>query len=349
MKNLELLNNILSNNEDSCFIIAEIGQAHDGSLGTAHAYIDAVARAGANAVKFQTHIAEAESSHLETFRVKGFPQDATRYDYWKRMEFTFAQWQDLVDHATAKGLVFLSTPFSIEAVDLLEKLNIQAWKISSGEIENIPLLEKMAQTNKPLLFSSGMSSWKNIDDAVAIAKKYHLDYSIFQCTTSYPCPADKIGLNVIQEIQSRYACPSGLSDHSGTIYSGLAAVTLGARFLELHLTFSKECFGPDVSSSITLEQLQQLVDGVGFLLKARHQIVDKDQIASEMQELKTLFGKSMFAKRDLKKGSKLQESDIALKKPGTGIPAKHFSKVLGKVLLKDYTAGEQLKEIDIEH
>ena len=146
-----------------CFIIAEIGQAHDGSLGSAHAYIDAVAEAGVDAVKFQTHIAHAESSKHEQFRVKGFPQDKTRYDYWKRMEFTPEQWSDLLSHAKEKGLIFLSTPFSIEAVELLENLNVPAFKIGSGDIDNIDLIESVIKTQKPILLSSGMSSPINMN------------------------------------------------------------------------------------------------------------------------------------------------------------------------------------------
>ena len=140
-----------------CFIIGEIAQAHDGSLGTAHAYIDAVAATGADAVKFQTHIASEESSALDTWRVKFSRQDATRYDYWKRMEFTAEQWAGLKQHAEEKGLVFLSSPFSLAAIDLLERLGMAAWKVASGEVTNRLFLDAMIATKKPVLVSSGMS------------------------------------------------------------------------------------------------------------------------------------------------------------------------------------------------
>jgi len=137
-----------------CFIIGEIAQAHDGSLGMAHAYIDAIARAGADAVKFQTHIADAESSPQEPWRVKFSRQDATRFDYWKRMEFTREQWVGLKEHAEEKGLVFLSSPFSLQAAELLDALGMVAWKVASGEINNHALLDRMAATSKPVLLSS---------------------------------------------------------------------------------------------------------------------------------------------------------------------------------------------------
>src|SRR4030095_1630017 len=149
-----------------CLIIGEVAQAHDGSLGMAHAYIDAVANAGADAVKFQTHIAAAESTPGEPWRVKFSRQDTTRYDYWKRMEFSEEQWRGLADHANGRGLLFLSSGFSPEAVDLLERVGVPAWKVGSGEVSNPPLLAKMARTGKPVILSSGLSDWDELDAAV---------------------------------------------------------------------------------------------------------------------------------------------------------------------------------------
>src|SRR5215467_15257875 len=149
-----------------CCIVAEVAQAHDGSLGTAHAFIDACARAGADAIKFQTHIASAESTPGEPWRVKFSRQDASRYDYWKRMEFTAEQWRGLAEHANERGLIFLSSAFSFAAVELLERLGMSAWKVGAGEVTNLPLLERMARTGKPVLLSSGMSTWAELDAAV---------------------------------------------------------------------------------------------------------------------------------------------------------------------------------------
>ena len=147
-------------------IIAEVAQAHDGSLGTAHAYIDAAARAGADAVKFQTHIAAAESSPAEPWRVKFSLQDATRYDYWRRMEFTEEQWAGLRMHADETGLIFLSSPFSVEAAEMLLRVGMRAWKIASGEVNNVPLFECITATRLPVLLSTGMSRLAEIDRAV---------------------------------------------------------------------------------------------------------------------------------------------------------------------------------------
>lgn len=333
----------------SALIIAEIAQAHDGSLGTAHAYIDAVAKVGANAVKFQTHIADAESTHHEQFRVRVFPQDMTRYDYWKRMEFTPEQWAGLARHAKEKGLIFLSTPFSLEAVELLEKLEVPAWKIGSGEINNLPLLKRVSRTGKPVLLSSGMSPWSELDEAVGCIRSSGAPLALFQCTTSYPCPPEQLGLNVLNEMRQRYGCPVGLSDHSGTIFASLAAVTLDANLIEIHTVFSKECFGPDVSSSVTTTELSQLVEGVRFIEQAmKSPPVSKDEEAEIRSDLRELFGRSLVAARDLPAGHKLMAEDIALKKPGTGIPAKRFDEMVGRVLKRYYTVNEIIKEIDVE-
>ena len=151
-------------------VIGEVAQAHDGSLGMAHAFIDAVAAAQADAIKFQTHLASAESTAEETWRVKFSKQDADRQAYWKRMEFTESQWQGLKDHATERGLLFLSSPFSDEAVDLLSRLGVAAWKVASGEVSNHPMLDRMVATGLPMLVSTGVSGWAEIDEAVAGVK-----------------------------------------------------------------------------------------------------------------------------------------------------------------------------------
>ena len=329
-----------------CYVIAEVAQAHDGSLGTAHAYIDAAAHCGADAVKFQTHIAAAESTPAEAFRVKFSRQDATRYDYWKRMEFTPEQWQGLADHCRERGLAFLSTPFSLAAVDLLERLDVPAWKVGSGEVTNLPMLERMARTGRPVLLSSGMSSWQHLDEAVACIRKNGAQPILFQCTTSYPCPAEKIGLNVLAELRSRYDCPVGLSDHSGTIYAGLAAAALGADLLEVHFVFSRECFGPDVPASLTTEQLRQLVEGTRFIHTALAHPLDKDLEADRTSELRTLFGKSVVAECDLAAGRCLRREDLALKKPGTGIPAARLPEIIGRTLKHDVRGDTLLSEND---
>lgn len=329
-----------------CLVVAEVAQSHDGSLGMAHAFIDAIANAGADAVKFQTHIASAESTPQEPWRVKFSKQDASRYDYWKRMEFTPEQWQGLYDHAVEKGLIFLSSPFSIEAAELLEKIGMPAWKVASGEVSNTLLLDKMLETGKPILLSTGMSALDEVDKAVAYIRRTNVEYAVMQCSTAYPCPPEKIGLNLIPLLRERYGCAVGLSDHSGTIYPGLAAVTLGIEVLELHVAFSREMFGPDVPASVTTGELNQLVEGIRFIERMRNNPVDKNGFAEEVLPLRKLFTKSIVAGMDLPKGTLLEEKHLRIKKPGSGLPGERMKDLMGTRLLRDIKADEQILEGD---
>jgi N-acetylneuraminate synthase len=331
-----------------CLVIGEVAQAHDGSLGTAHAFIDAVAAAGADAVKFQTHIAAAESTPGEPWRVRFSPQDATRYEYWKRMEFTAGQWAGLARHAEERGLLFLSSPFSVEAVRLLDGLGMKAWKVASGEVSNPVLFDALLETGRPVFLSTGMSSLSEIDEAVRRVQGRDLPLAILQCTTAYPCPPEKLGLNLIPAFRERWGCAVGLSDHSGTIYPGLAAVTLGAEVLEVHVTLSREAFGPDVPASLTTGELRQLVDGVRFLERALAHPVDKDGMAGEMEPLRRMFTKSVVARDDLAAGTVLAAEHLAVKKPGGGVPAARMPELIGRRLKRAVRMDEPLQMEDLE-
>jgi N,N'-diacetyllegionaminate synthase len=329
-------------------IIAEIAQAHDGSLGMAHAYIDAVARCGVDAVKFQTHLADAESSAQEPWRVKFSFQDATRYDYWKRMEFTEPQWKGLRDHAEEKGLKFLSSAFSLEAVEMLKRIGVAAWKVASGEFNNTPLIDSMLETGLPILLSTGMSRLAEIETALTRIRARGVYATLLQCTSEYPCPPEKVGLNLLQVFRRRFACGVGLSDHSGTIYPGLAAATIGIDALEVHVTFSREMFGPDVKASVTTAELRQLVDGVRFIERMKLSPVSKDEMANELAPLRSMFTKSVAARAPLAAGAIIGPGDLGLRKPGTGIPADQMTSLIGRRVVRDIAAGEFLREADVE-
>lgn len=337
-----------SSENRNCLIIGEVAQSHDGSLGLAHSFIDAVAQAGADAIKFQTHIAAAESTPGEPWRVKFSRQDATRYDYWKRMEFTEEQWYGLKQHADELGLLFLSSPFSAEAVELLKRIGVAAWKVASGEVNNLPLFERMAATRLPFLLSTGMSPLKEIDAAVEQVRASGLPLAVLQCTSAYPCPLEKVGLNLIPFFRERYRCAAGLSDHSGSIYAGLAAATLGAEVIEVHVALSREMFGPDVPISLTTQELKQLTEGVRAIEKMMAHPVDKDEMAEETAPLRGLFTKSVVARVDLPLGTFLREEHLTVKKPGTGIPASRLPEVIGARLRRSLKADELLSEIDLE-
>ena len=329
------------------FILAEVGQAHDGSLGILHSYIDALSQAGVDAVKFQMHIAKAESSEYEPFRVKFSYEDNSRYDYWKRMEFSLDQWHEIKKHCDDVGVEFVCSPFSNMSVDWLIDLNVQKYKIGSGEVGNFLMLEKIAKTGKEIILSSGMSSFNELDETINFLKKFDNKISILQCTTKYPTDSKDIGLNVIEELRNRYSIEVGLSDHSGEIYPSLAAVSLGAKILEFHAVFDKNMFGPDSNSSLTISEITQLVEGVRFIEESLENKIDKSD-TSKFKNLKDIFEKSLAINKNMKSGEVITFDDLEAKKPSNkGIPAKIFSHVIGKKLKNNLKKWDFLKEEDV--
>jgi N,N'-diacetyllegionaminate synthase len=328
--------------------MAEIGQAHDGSLGIAHSYIDAAAEAGADVVKFQTHIADAESSAFEPFRVKFSYEDKTRFDYWKRMEFTPNQWLGLKEHCDSLGIEFLSSPFSCAAVELLEKLNVARYKIGSGETSNLLMLERIVQTKKPIILSSGMSSYDELDATVAFLRQSNADFSILQCTSKYPTEPEDVGLNVITELKERYSCPVGFSDHSGTIFSSIAAVTLGAEIIEAHLVFDKRMFGPDATSSLTVVAFTELVRGIRFIERSINNPVEKTH-NEHFIPLKQIFEKSLAVNCDLPAGTTIKINYLESKKPaGKGCPASNYKVLIGKKTARVLKKGDFISLKDLK-
>ena len=330
------------------YLIAEIAQAHDGSLGILHSYIDAVAKTGVQAIKFQMHIAEAESSIYEPFRVKFSKEDDTRFDYWKRMEFSLEQWKEIKKHCDDVRLDFICSPFSNLAVDWLEEIGVHNYKIGSGEVNNLLLLEKICATGKPIIISSGMSSFDELDKTVDFLKNKSVDFSILQCTTAYPTKPEQYGLNVINELKKRYNVSVGFSDHSAKVSTGIAAVALGAEILEFHVVFHREIFGPDAIASLTIEETKQLVESVNDIQSAIDNPIDKNN-NNQFNELKSIFEKSLAINKNLPKNHIITFDDLESKKPkGYGISATDFQKVIGKKINKEKLKWDFLTEEDIE-
>ncbi len=330
-----------------CAIIAEIAQAHDGSLGTAHAMIDAAAGAGVDAVKFQTHIAAAESSPHEPWRKKFSPQDDTRFDYWKRMEFSAEQWHGLKRHAAEKNLAFMSSPFSNEAVELLQQVGVAAWKVASGEINNLPMIERICSDGKPVILSTGMSEWDEIAASIDFVKARNIPVCVLQCTTSYPTSPEEAGVNLLPEFAAAFSIATGLSDHSASIFPSLIAAWLGAQVLEVHLTLTRRAFGPDVAASLDVEEMAELVRGVRYVEKMRDNPVDKHQLGADIVGMRNIFMKSLVLLRDMRAGEIITADDLAARKPGTGIGANRYQDIIGRKLARDTAAMMPLQEEDI--
>lgn len=330
-------------------LVAEVGLAHEGSLGLAHRFIDAVATTGADVIKFQTHIAAAESSQHEQFRVPFSYQDTSRYDYWQRTSFSQEQWLGLKQHAEQENLIFLSSPFSIEAVDMLEAIGIVAWKVGSGELASRRMIERMAATAKPIIASTGMSSWnevKSLEKTLQrIAPERHV---ILQCTTEYPTEPHSVGMNIFDQFCANLSCPVGFSDHSGTIWPSLIASSRGARFLEVHVSLSSYLFGPDISSSLDIQDLRYLSDGIKFVHAMMQNPVDKDILSAHKAPLKKLFAKSAVARRNLSPGEILDESMVSFRKPGIGLTESELDGLLGRKLFRHIKENDFLSHEDFQ-
>jgi N,N'-diacetyllegionaminate synthase len=324
------------------YVIAEVGNTHEGSIELAKKFIEAVAESGADAVKFQTHLFEAES--LPDAPQPAYFKAESRKSYFERTAFTPTEWKGLSAFARKKKLDFLSSPFSIEAVDLLESIQLPAYKIPSGEVTNLPLLKRVAQTKKKVLLSSGMSSWKELDAAVKTLRKYGTrDLTVMQCTSAYPCSPEESGLNVIAEIKKRYRCKVGFSDHTLGTAIPLAAVALGAEVLEKHFTLSKKMYGSDARFSTEPTQFTQLVADVRLINAALVHPVNKDKKAATLKSMKRVFEKSVVASLDIPKGQVIQEKHLSYKKPGDGISAASFMKIIGRKLARSVARNTKLK------
>ena len=264
------------------------------------------------------------------------------------MEFTAEQWHGLAEHCAERGVIFVSSPFSIEAVDLLERIGQPLWKIASGEVSNTRLLDHVLRTRKPVVLSTGLSPVAETDAAVARVQAAGVPVGVLQCTTAYPCPPERIGLNLLPVYRERYGGWVGLSDHSATIYPGLAGAALGIDILELHVALSREMFGPDVVASVTTGELRQLVEGVRFIERMRANPVDKEASARDTEALRRLFTRSVVARRALPAGTVLAAADLAIKKPGTGLPPERLADLIGRTLRRPVEADQLLATDDVE-
>ena len=322
-------------------IVAEIGNNHDGSVMQAERMIDAAAEAGADAVKFQTHIADAEM-HPSTPTPPHF--DEPRLEFTRRMELSLEAHRRLKSRAESHGLLFFSSPFSVEAVELLEEVDIPVYKIASGEVTNPPLLGAVAATRKPVFLSTGMAGLADVERALDTLRDGG-DVLVLQCTSSYPAPPEKVNLRAMVAMGEQFGLPYGLSDHTPDIYTSLAAVALGAAVLEKHFTLSKRLYGPDHHASLTPEELAQLVVGVRQVeaaLGVPEKVRDPD-----LDPARLTFEKSVVARRAIPEGTRLTRDLLTTKRPGNGIAAARLDDVVGRTAARAIEANALLTESDL--
>lgn len=331
------------------YIIAEIGNTHEGSLGLAKQFIRVAAETGIDAVKMQTHIFNTESL-LDAPNPPYFKNES-RKEYFERTAFTVEQWKELKRYSEEELKIdFFSSPFSLEAVDMLEDIGVNTYKIASGEVSNTPLLEKVAKTGKRILLSSGMSSWSELDEAIDILQSNGcMDLVVLQCTSEYPCPAREAGLNVIDELKERYKnITIGYSDHTLGVAIPLAAVIKGANVIEKHFTLSKNMYGSDAMNSTEPAEFKRLVDEIRQVEEAMSHKVNKDEKVKSLSNMKMTFEKSIVSKTPLSKLNTISLEHLAFKKPGDGISARDYKRIVGKKLNKNVVENYKFKWTDFE-
>jgi N,N'-diacetyllegionaminate synthase len=319
-------------------VIAEAGMNHDGSLGNAIRLAEVAAECGADAIKFQLHDAQAETTRDAPS--PPYFQHETRWEYFERTAFSDEEWATLKGACDRAGIEFLCSVFSIEAVERLERIGVKRYKIGSGEVTNLDLVRRVASSGKPVLLTSGMSSWSELDAAVEAAGD---DVTVLQCTSEYPTPPERVGLNVLAELRERYGKPVGFSDHTVGNYAAFAAVALGATVVEKHFTLSKQLYGPDAAMSMEPDELEDLVEGIRDIEAMLAAPVDKDDL-QPFAEMKRVFEKSVVTVADIPAGAKIERQMVAAKKPGTGIPAARIGDVVGRTARADIAADTVLTE-----
>jgi N-acetylneuraminate synthase len=325
------------------FVIAEVGINHEGDFGKAIQLVDAAREAGADCVKFQCHITEKEM--IPTDMKPGKISKERLWDIIKRCELTEAEERKIKDYCDKKGILYLCTPFSREAADRLESMGVAAYKIGSGECNNLPLLSHIAQWKKPIILSTGMNDLASIRQSVKVIQGYDCPLMLMHCTSMYPTPYEKVRLGAIQELQEQFGLPVGLSDHSLGIYTCLAAVALGACALEKHFTITRNWPGPDVPISIEPSELAEMVKGARAIFQAGGGT--KGILPEEQPVIDFAYASVVTIKR-IRAGDAFTLDNVWVKRPGTGaIPAADFEKVLGKKAARDVEPDHQVTPTDI--
>ncbi|MCV0430388.1 N-acetylneuraminate synthase family protein [Nitrosopumilus sp.] len=325
------------------FIIAEAGINHNGSLTIAKKMVDVAKKAGVSCIKFQTHIADQEM--IKTNIRPGKISRKTLWNIIKNCELSETEELKLQKYCKKEKILFLSTPFSIEAVQRLEKLRIPAYKIGSGELTNLPFLETVAKTGKPIILSTGMSTISEIRSAVKIFKKYKNLFALLQTTSTYPSDYSEIKLGMIEKLQDMFDVPVGLSDHSIGIYTAIASVAKGASIIEKHFTLDKKMSGPDQKISLDPSELNELVIGCNAVKQA---LGDSKFILKNEKPIRKFAEASIVTTKTIEKGEKFTLENIGTKRPGTGdLHANKFYEIIGKNAKKSIKPNKQLTWKDI--
>jgi N-acetylneuraminate synthase/N,N'-diacetyllegionaminate synthase len=333
-----------------CFIVAEAGVNHNGDIHLAKELIDAAKNAGADAVKFQAFKAEkiatiyAEKADYQT---RNAGKDKSQLAMLKKLELDEKDIRELYNYAQKNNIVFLSSAFDRESIDLLNDLGVSAFKIASGEITNLPLLKYVAKKKKPIILSTGMSTLDEIEQAVKVIRENGTkDIVLLHCVTSYPARKEDVNLRAIETLRRKFKLPAGFSDHTLGVTIPIAAAALGAVLIEKHFTLDKSLPGPDHKASLEPNELTEMVTAIRDVEKALGNGVRR--LTEEEREIRKKVRRSIVAKEEILEGTIITESMLDFKRPGTGIEPKHLDRVIGRRTKKDIMPDELIAFKNLE-
>lgn len=326
------------------FIIAEAGVNHNGSIELAKKLIDAAVDAGVDAVKFQTFKSEklvSRNAEKAEYQKKSTSEEESQFDMLKKLELDVESHNVLMNYCKNKGIMFLSTAFDLESIDLLNELGLEIFKIPSGEITNYPYLKKIGKLKKKVILSTGMSNMQEVKEAVNVLKNNGTkDIIILHCNTEYPTPMECVNLRAMNTIKDELNVEVGYSDHTLGIEVPIAAVAMGAKVIEKHFTLDKNMEGPDHKASLEPQELKEMVLRIRNIEKALGN-GKKEPSKSEFKNLE-VARKSIVADRKIKKGEIFTEDNITCKRPGNGISPMKWEEVIGKIAVKDFDEDEMI-------
>ncbi len=328
-----------------CFVIAEAGVNHNGNVGKALQMIDLALKAGADAIKFQTFRSDqvvTRNAPKAAYQLKSTDHKESQYDMLKKLELSADSHRDLFAYCRKKGILFLSTPFSEESADLLDELGVQAFKIPSGEITNLPLLEHIARKGKLMIVSTGMSDLDDVRRAIdTIGATRHCELLLLHCVSNYPTKPEDVNLRAMKTMEEEFQLPVGFSDHTLGYEIPLAAVAMGACVIEKHFTLSRDLSGPDHKASLEPRELEAMISGIRKVEASLG--TGKKQPARSEADTAHVARRSLVAACDLPAGTVIRREHIVCRRPGTGLPPARIQEVIGKKVARRVKEGSLLK------
>jgi len=346
IKNLEVdLNGFKLSKSSATYIIAEIGQNHNGNIEFAKTLIEMAKRCGANAVKFQKRDIDSELTTVAYNKIYDNPNSfgITYGEHRRFLELDESQHLELKNYANKLDITYFCTPCDIPSLNLLERINCPFYKVASRDLTNIPLLEALGKTGKTIIISTGMATYNDIDDALKALNIPKDKLIIMQCTSEYPCKPENVNLNAIKTIEEKYKCISGLSDHTSGVIIASAASAIGVKIIEKHITLDRTMKGTDQPGSLEESGLKKLIDYINAIAKAMGD-GDKSKIHDSINIAKTKLGRSLVSKKQICKGTILNEDMLCLKSPGDGILWRDRHNLIGKIAIIDIDENVTLKD-----